>query len=308
MWEVNKVKRIKKAAHFGALILLVSLLLVSLANVSSGEPVQVKTKVVKQSQKTATAERSSPAVQKKPQPAAQKKNVARPPQEKVGADQAETGEPIRDRARLQLVKENKFLEKELSLAKNPKYYFVLNLREKKIELRARGMVLKSWTARDIRYSGPAVPLEITTLEQKTALKPPKRLLINPAENQKQEDATAKPGEKKDGQAKQDKSGAASGSGTSDNFEVQALEITDMPTFYELIMDNGLQISVRSLGKEKSKLRREMISWYLIRPVKNFLSRKKEIKPRMIIYFEKERDAQGIYWAFIDGLKGLIWLP
>jgi len=29
---------------------------------------------------------------------------------------------------------------------------------------------------------------------------------------------------------------------------------------------------------------------------------------MILYFDQPRDAQGIYWAFIDGIQGIIWLP
>ncbi|MBC7363591.1 MAG: hypothetical protein H5U07_03470 [Candidatus Aminicenantes bacterium] len=266
-----------------------------------------KTKSVRQSQRTSIIDKSSQTIQAKPRPASQRRNVARPREKKV-PDKAKNGKPITDRAKLQLLKENKFLEQELRLAKKPQYYFVLNLKEKKIELRARGMVLKSWTAKDIRYSGPAIPLEIITLAQKTALKPPQRLLINPAENQKEENSPAKSEEKKENKTNQDKSGAVSGTSTSDSFEVPALEITDMPTSYELIMDNGLQISVRCLTKDKGKLRLEMISWYVIRPLKNLVLGGKGVKPRMIIYFEKERDAQGIYWAFIDGLNGLIWLP
>jgi len=308
MWTA---KRIKETGEGGAISLMVFLLLLILAAGVFGENVQPGAKSVnksvKQNKRTTAVDKNSQVVQKNNQPAVQKKSGPKS-QEKTAQAKTETGQPIKDKAKLQVVKENIFLAEELSLAKNPQYYFVLNLKEKKIELRARGMVLKSWAARDIRYTGPAVPLKVTTLAQKTALKPPKRLLINPAENQAQESSTAKPQEKKEEKAGQEKTAAASGSGSSDNFEVQALEITDMPTSYELIMDNGLQVSIRTKGKEKSRQQRELISWYVLRPIKNLLSSKKEIKPKMIIYFEKERDAQGLYWAFIDGLKGLIWLP
>lgn len=205
-----------------------------------------------------------------------------------------------------ILKENKFLEEELSLAKNPQYYFVINLKDKKIELRARGMVLKSWTASRIRYSGKPVPLKVTTLAQKSALNPPKRKMIKPGETQESTAPTAtQPAE-----PTKSKEPNSTATGTTDTFEVEALEITDMPGSYELILDNGLQISVRSKAgsKEKMKQNRELILWYTWLPIKNFLFKKKEPKPRMILYFDNPRDAQGIYWAFIDGIKGIIWLP
>lgn len=230
-------------------------------------------------------------------------------QERFRSAGVEISGPVKDKAKLQLLKENKFLEQELSLAKNPQYYFVINLREKKIELRARGMVLKSWTARGMQYLGPAVPLEVTALQQKSALNPPKRLLINPAENQnKEESASGTVNNEQEKKKDEEKVQASASSSSGDNFEVPALEITDMPVSYELILNNGLQISIRTKGKEKTRQYREIISWYVLRPIKNLFSGQRKQNPHMVVYFEKEREAQGLYWAFIDGLKGIIWLP
>jgi hypothetical protein len=96
----------------------------------------------------------------------------------------------------------------------------------------------------------------------------------------------------------------------ETFQLEALEITDMPGNYELIFDNGLEISVRSPAGKGQKLRRikENLSWYVFLPVNNFLKKGKAHNQKMILYFDQPRDAQGIYWAFIDGLKGIIWLP
>jgi len=54
--------------------------------------------------------------------------------------------------------------------------------------------------------------------------------------------------------------------------------------------------------------KENISWYILQPVKDLLSKNKNLNPKMILYFEQIREAQGIYWAFIDNVQGIIWLP
>ncbi|MBC7348450.1 MAG: hypothetical protein H5U05_00590 [Candidatus Aminicenantes bacterium] len=216
---------------------------------------------------------------------------------------------------LQILKENRFLEEELKLAKSPKYYFVLNLREKTLELRARGMVLKSWKASELRYTGKPVPLQVTTLTNKTALKPPERKVLNPAEQQaegekkaaekaKQEEAKKKKAE----ELKKPEQAQTSTATPADTFEVEALEITDMPGSYELNFDDGLRIFVRSKSGLQESFRQtwEMLLWYTWYPVRHFLWRKSELRPQLILYFDDKHQAQGIYWAFIDGIKGIIW--
>lgn len=219
-------------------------------------------------------------------------------------------------ATLQVLKENRFLEEELKLARTPRYYFVLNLREKTMELRARGMVLKFWKASELRYTGKPVPLQVTTLTNKTALNPPERKVLNPAEQQAEEarkaaeeKARQEQQKKKENGKKQDSTQSSTTTPT-DTFDVEALEITDMPGSYELNFDDGLRIFVRSKSgfSEKFRQTRETLLWYTWYPVKNFLNRKSELRPQLILYFDNLRDAQGIYWAFIDGIKGIIWFP
>lgn len=219
-------------------------------------------------------------------------------------------------ATLQVLKENRFLEEELKLAKTPQYYFVLNLKERTLELRARGMVLKSWKASELRYTGKPVPLQVTTLTNKTALNPPERKVLNPAEQQAEEarkaaeeKARQEQQKKKENGKKQDQTQATSAT-PADTFDVEALEITDMPGSYELNFDDGLRIFIRSKSgfSEKFRQTRETLLWYTWYPVKHFLNRKSELRPQLILYFDNVRDAQGIYWAFIDGLKGIIWFP
>ncbi|MDD8020417.1 MAG: hypothetical protein PHU81_04410 [Acidobacteriota bacterium] len=214
----------------------------------------------------------------------------------------------------ELLIENKFLEKELSLAKNQKYYFVINLKDKKIELRVRGMLLKSWIASQIRCSGQPWALSVISLNQKSALNPPERKMIRPGEGDTaglvEQDPNIDDKANGNKSKKENTSPDSQLGGSSESFQLEALEITDMPGNYELIFDNGLQVSVRAGAGKGPKLSRlkENLSWYIFLPVKNFLMKNKTIKPRMILYFDLIRDAQGIYWAFIDGIQGIIWLP
>ncbi|MDI6697979.1 MAG: hypothetical protein QME85_03450 [Candidatus Saccharicenans sp.] len=216
-------------------------------------------------------------------------------------------------ATLKILKENKFLEEEFKLARSPRYYFVLNLKEKTLELRARGMVLKSWKASELRYSGKPVPLQVTTLTHKTALNPPERKVLNPAEQQAEEARKAEEQARR-AIAKKEKENSQKPEQPQvapvDTFEVEALEITDMPGSYELNFDDGLRIFIRSKSgfKEKFRQARETLLWNTWYPVKHFLNRKSELRPQLILYFDNLRDAQGIYWSFIDGLEGIIWFP
>ena len=248
---------------------------------------------------------------KSSEPAQQKKKVL-PKREQKESGASKDSHP--DQASIKaILKENRFLEEELSLARNPKYYFVIDLKDKKIEIRARGMILKSWTASQIRYSGRPVPIKVITLSQKSALNPPERRMIKPGEG----DPASRPepvpsGDDKQGKKdkKQGMVAAQEAASSGENFELQALEITDMPGSYELICNNGLEVAVRSGGEKQQKLNRlkENLSWHIFLPVKNFLKKNKNLNPKMILYFDEIRDAQGIYWAFIDDIQGIIWIP
>ncbi|MDD8031980.1 MAG: hypothetical protein PHQ25_08295 [Acidobacteriota bacterium] len=198
---------------------------------------------------------------------------------------------------IKILKENKFLEEELKLAGKPAYYFVINLKEKKVDLKARGMVLKSWNFSDLRYSGKPVPLKVTSLTHKTALDPPERKIIQPDEEQ----------DKDEKEMNEMKESQPEATGT---FEVEALELADMPSSFDLNFDDGLKISIQSKSGLKETFHQtwENILWYTWYPIKHFIIRKSELKPRLVIYFENQREAQAIYWAFIDGIKGIIWFP
>ncbi|MDI6845652.1 MAG: hypothetical protein QME28_05890 [Candidatus Saccharicenans sp.] len=213
----------------------------------------------------------------------------------------------------EVLKENRFLEEELKLARTPQYYFVLNLRDGMLELKARGMVLRVWKAKKIRYTGKPVPLQVTSLKNKTALNPPERKVVKPGAGQPQETEkkTGAPTSENKNKKKEEKRESQETARTAtDSFEVEALEITDMPSSFELNFDNDLRIYVRSPADSREKWRRikENFLWYAWNPVKYLINRKSELQPQLILYFDTHRQSQGIYWAFVDGIKGIIWYP
>jgi len=207
-----------------------------------------------------------------------------------------------------VLKENRFLEEELSLARSPQYYFVINLKDRMVEIRARGIVLKSWAASGIRYAGNPVPIKAAALVEKSTLNPPERKMIKPPENPQQTEK--KQDRKAVAEESKQESAETSTAASYETFELEALEITDMPDSYELILDNGLKISIRTKTGVKNRMLQlaEIMRWHAWIPVSNFLFHRKEPRPRLLLYFDSKRDAQGIYWALIDGIKGLIWLP
>lgn len=180
-----------------------------------------------------------------------------------------------------LLIKNMVLKQELDLALKPQLYFLFNLSEKRLELKARGLILKEWKIVRIRRWGAHPALKITTLEKKSALFAPKRKKIKPGEVQ-----------------------------SGDTFELEALEVKDMPTIYTLKFDNGLKIYVRpgakKLGGHIASIA-FFLRWYGWFPIQNLFSRIfKEPSKLMEISLASGEEAKAIYWALLEGMKGLIF--
>ncbi len=179
-------------------------------------------------------------------------------------------------------RENKLLQEELALAKAPNFYFLFNLSEKSIALKSKGIVLRSWTAGKIRYWGKPVELRVLTLGKKTALAPPKRNVIKPGEPEEAPPTPVKPGE----------------------FELEALEVKDMPLSYTLELEDGTRIDVAPKKKGIPGLIQEF-RWSVGLPL---ASLRKKAATTIGISFDDPKEGQALYWALTEGLKGLVWLP
>jgi hypothetical protein len=173
------------------------------------------------------------------------------------------------------------LTAESDLAKEPHFYFVLDVRQRDLELRVKGMALRTWKLQSMRFWGKPAFSKTVQLVRKSALNPPKRNVIKPGD-------------------------AAVAAKDPTKFELEALELKDMPRSFSLEFDNGLHISVRT-AKNGFKAIRDAVNWYGILPVRSFF-RARNGKPmsELEISFENERDAQAIYWIFFEGIKGLVY--
>lgn len=197
-----------------------------------------------------------------------------------------------------LAKKQDALTAEYSLAKDAKFYFVFDVRGRKMELRVRGMVLRSWPIEGMRFWGKPEFSGTVGLVKKTTLKAPERIVIKPGQEEelvKAPDPAAKP--------------AAGAPATAADYDLEALELRDMPRRFSLDFDNGLHVIITARAGESRGLGAKIKNawrWHVTLPLRDVLGRSKEkARPELELVFADEKDSQAIYWHFFDGIKGLI---
>jgi hypothetical protein len=200
-----------------------------------------------------------------------------------------------------LAKKQAAMTAEYGLAKESKFYFVFDVRGRKVELRVRGMVLESWPIEAMRFWGQPDFSGTVEMVKKTTLKTPERIVIKPGET---EAPVVKPAP-----APAAKPGAAVAAATSADYDLEALEIRDMPKRFSLDLDNGLHITVRA--KTGSSLgfaarMKEAWRWYVRLPLMNLFGPPKDKRlSELELVITDEKAAQSIYWHLFDGIKGII---
>jgi hypothetical protein len=180
------------------------------------------------------------------------------------------------------ISENRFLEEELVLTRQPDIYFVFNLRGKMAYIKARGIHLKELPINDFHCWGSPVSGNGYRLRKKSTFFKPDREMI-------------KPGESKE----------------KDNFKIEALELSDMPSRYTLVLDCGVKISIRpptegvvsGIGNILYTSMR-----FIIRPVP-MLWYALTGKPYTVIDIVLDKnDARAVYWSFSEGSGVIIYTP
>jgi len=183
----------------------------------------------------------------------------------------------------QIFMENQFLEAELGLAKTPSIYIIFNFKDKTIYLKGKGKVLKAWEMKRARFWGNPPPVKSLSLVKKSTLFPPKRKNIIPGNSE-----------------------------GKDNFELEILELKDMPSNYTLSMEGGIVIYIRPKGKGFIPFLSNLghtLKWYLFPPLKTlWLHAKKKSYSSIDIQLSDKNEAKAFYWAFLDGLKAIIYHP
>jgi hypothetical protein len=178
-----------------------------------------------------------------------------------------------------LARENRLIEKELSLAEKSNLYFVFDLQGKIIRIKAQGVILKEFPIHDVRVWGSSLPADSLVLIKKSTFVKPRRKSIKPAEHEE-----------------------------TDNFEINALELGDMPSRYTLVLDKGVSLSVKPYkgllsksGNVASSLKNALVRpfrafWYAVRG-----------KPYTAVdIFLEVRDAKALYWSFQEGTESILF--
>jgi len=164
-----------------------------------------------------------------------------------------------------------FLETELSLASSSTLYFIVDIGEKKIDLKAKGIFLRTWKIEKIRLWGDPVLSNPVSLVKKSALFPPKREEIKPSETVEEA-----------------------------SFELEALELKDVPSSHTLSLEGNISINIRPkskgwtsfLGKIGHSLR-----WHLFPPLKTLWTKmKKKSFTAFDITLENKEESKSFYWA------------
>ncbi len=178
--------------------------------------------------------------------------------------------------------ENQLLESELKLTTKPNIYFVFNLKDKKVYIKAHGTTLRELQVNKVEYWGDNIPLKPLFLSKKSTFFKPKREKIKPGNNKENE-----------------------------RFEIEALELEDMPSSYMLCMDESIFIAVRS--RPESFIARlcnigYSFKWHFSRPLLALwysLKRKPFIAIEVVL---DKKSTQALYWSFSEGTRCIIYPP
>jgi hypothetical protein len=188
--------------------------------------------------------------------------------------------------------ENQFLQSELALAGKPQFYMVFDLEAKKVLLKARGRVFREWTVRGLSFWGTGVPPAALTLVRKSALFTPQRVTLNPL-----------PAEQAAALAD-----SAAGTPAPGTFDIEALELSDMPTAYALLLSHGVRLTVSpvSQGFVAGLARLGHTLWWNASLPVRALWWKVRGEPFVAVEMVLEKDdARALYWAFPEGSQALI---
>jgi hypothetical protein len=137
------------------------------------------------------------------------------------------------------------------------------------------------------------------LVRKTTLKAPERIVIKPGDTAEAQPAPAPAPSKP----------AAKSAAAPAEFDLEALELKDMPKRFTLDFDNGLHVTIKAEDAASRGLAGSLsdgLRWYIGLPLRNlFGSREGKRISELELTFEQGQDAQAIYWHFFDGIKGII---
>lgn len=196
--------------------------------------------------------------------------------------------------------QDRLLREDLALAKTPSLYFVIRLQSRTFALCAGGLTLRESKIVGLRSWGVTQPLEPLAIEKKSTLFPPKRTEIIPQTEEEAEKA----------QAQAEKEAKKPGKQQTQTFELEALELKDMPSSFILFMSDGTRLYFRPQAQKflpRMASFGHTLSWYFWVPLKNLWFRlKKKPFSAVDVTLEAKEDCQSIYWSLAEGARGIIF--
>lgn len=172
------------------------------------------------------------------------------------------------------------LQAEFSLAVSTDLYIVFDIPGRKIDLKAKGIILRTWKIEKIRLWGDPIPLNPASLLKKSALFPPQREDIKPGETD--EETT---------------------------FELEALELSDMPSSYTLRLEQNISMYIGPQSTGWTSFLRNIgcsLRWHFYPPLKTVWTKvKKQSFTVFEVTLENKEESQAFYWALGENSPFLI---
>ncbi len=192
---------------------------------------------------------------------------------------------------------HRLLEAEYSLARNKGFYLVLELERGEIQLKARGVAFRTWPVRSHRLWGGGIPLSPIALEERSSLFAPERETLQVPDPAK-EGGDAPPPPKP----------APAAGGPPD---LQALEVSDMPTRYTFRLAGGVRVAVAPQAQGFLPRLGSLAGGALrgiVQPLRALWSRYRGRPFATLDLVLDEADARSLYWAAPEGTPVLFWFP
>lgn len=188
----------------------------------------------------------------------------------------------------------RLLRTETEMARKGQIYLVADLAKKQIEVRFSGLPLTVIPIEKVRAWGPFPEAGLHILKEKDKLPEREKIRIPPPEGTPAPAAptsTAKAEEEKPAAPKAP--------------EIQAYEVSDMPTHYDLFFEGGAHLYIDSPSEEKdwkSNLRRKYDRewWFVTRSWTSLWNYRRNSSYTELLLVMQPRDAQRLYWVLAQG--------
>ncbi|MGB6338566.1 MAG: hypothetical protein WBF32_02230 [Candidatus Aminicenantaceae bacterium] len=172
------------------------------------------------------------------------------------------------------------LQAEFSLAVSTDLYIVFDIPGRKIDLKAKGIILRTWKIEKIRLWGDPIPLNPASLLKKSALFPPQREDIKPGETDQET-----------------------------TFELETLELSDMPSSYTLRLEQNISMYIGPQSTGWTSFLRNIgysLRWHFYPPLKTVWTKvKKQSFTVFEVTLENKEESQAFYWALGENSPFLI---